>query len=130
MFQSSQCSRINLRASSQDGEQAADDREQRDAFDERCGEDHLSLDGRCHLWLASGRLDCTTTDATDAETRADDGEACTDGCKTSSEWLARRSNRGGFNTLREDWICDEGDSAEDNERKDLAHGGHIQLSSK
>jgi hypothetical protein len=63
---------------SEDAEQADDDREQRDAFDERGGEDHLGLDGRGHLGLAGGRLDGATTDATDAEAGTDDGEARTD----------------------------------------------------
>src|SRR5215213_160706 len=64
---------------SEDRQQTDDDREQRDAFDQRRGDDHRGADLARGLRLTGDRLDSAAADAADAGGTAHDHQAGADG---------------------------------------------------
>src|SRR5690606_12308658 len=84
--------RGNGSCSGDQGEEAAEDREEGGAFDEGGRDDHVGADRAGGLGLTGDRLDGGGADLADAETAADDGEA---GGETRTDALAPRGTGGG-----------------------------------
>jgi len=125
--------RPSSRRSEDDHEHADDDREQRDAFDERRRDDHLGLDLAGHLRLAGGRLDGAAADAADAEARANGGETRADRSETGGDGARLRERvrgvgggSGGFSVgLTERGRGEESGCAAGGEREELADLAHF-----